>query len=74
MLQRTHEIKEYAVLCCSQQNRELLDLHFFVTDFFLCVNPAAEFQIKPVTDGIGAANLAARLLALVLQNFGIISC
>ncbi len=38
-------IAESAVLCCSQQNRDLLDLHIVVTDFYL-FNPPGQLNFK----------------------------
>ena len=49
-----NKIAESAILCCSQQNRDLLDLHIVVTDFFFSPPGLLNFKSSPShsqTDG-----------------------
>ena len=48
LIETSNKIAESAVLCCSQQNRDLLDLHIVVTDFFFQPTWPVEFEIQPV--------------------------
>jgi len=48
LIKPLNKLAESDVLCCSQQNRDLLDLHIVVTDFFFQPTWPVEFEIQPV--------------------------